>query len=67
MPELGPIAAAVLAGGGRARRSNARDRLERHAAGQPGDRQRSVEAGFDQHLVKPIDLATLERFLPAPR
>jgi signal transduction histidine kinase/DNA-binding response OmpR family regulator len=35
--------------------------------GQPGDRKRSLEAGFDQHLVKPIDVATLERFLPAPR
>jgi signal transduction histidine kinase len=35
--------------------------------GQQGDRQRSLEAGFDQHLVKPIDLETLERLLPAPR
>jgi CheY-like chemotaxis protein len=27
------------------------------------DRQRSREAGFDHHLVKPIDLAELERIL----
>jgi CheY-like chemotaxis protein len=27
------------------------------------DRQRSREAGFDQHMVKPIELDELERFL----
>lgn len=27
--------------------------------GQPEDRRRSREAGFDQHLVKPVDLAAL--------
>jgi CheY-like chemotaxis protein len=35
--------------------------------GQNTDRERSKEAGFDQHLVKPIDLATLERYLPGPK
>jgi CheY-like chemotaxis protein/two-component sensor histidine kinase len=33
--------------------------------GQSTDRARSVDVGFDHHLVKPIDLATLERYLPA--
>ena len=28
--------------------------------GQPEDRQRSAEAGFDRHLVKPVDLDALE-------
>jgi signal transduction histidine kinase/DNA-binding response OmpR family regulator len=32
--------------------------------GQSADRARSIDVGFDQHLVKPIDLATLERYLP---
>jgi signal transduction histidine kinase/DNA-binding response OmpR family regulator len=32
--------------------------------GQSTDRARSVDVGFDHHLVKPIDLATLERYLP---
>jgi CheY-like chemotaxis protein len=31
--------------------------------GQPSDRQRTREAGFDHHLVKPVDLATLEAAL----
>jgi CheY-like chemotaxis protein len=34
--------------------------------GQSSDRARSVDVGFDHHLVKPIDLATLERYLPPP-
>ena len=29
--------------------------------GQKSDRQRSVDAGFDDHLVKPVDLATIQR------
>jgi signal transduction histidine kinase/DNA-binding response OmpR family regulator len=33
--------------------------------GQSADRARSIDVGFDHHLVKPIDLATLERYLPA--
>jgi CheY-like chemotaxis protein len=31
--------------------------------GQPGARQRSADAGFNDHLVKPIDLNALERLL----
>ena len=29
--------------------------------GQPGDRERALSAGFDRHLVKPVDLKTLMR------
>ena len=29
--------------------------------GQESDRRRSAEAGFDEHLVKPIDMETIER------
>ena len=29
--------------------------------GQDEDRRRSVEAGFDAHLVKPVDYGTLVR------
>ena len=44
--------------------------------GQEEDRRRSHEAGFDHHLVKPVDLAVLQTMLarlgptassPAPR
>lgn len=31
--------------------------------GRPEDRRRSTEAGFDAHLVKPVDLASLQRLL----
>ena len=31
--------------------------------GQEEDKRRSNEAGFNQHLVKPVDPATLERLL----
>jgi CheY-like chemotaxis protein len=34
--------------------------------GQPSDKQRSTAAGFDHHLVKPIDLATLDALLADP-
>jgi two-component system CheB/CheR fusion protein len=34
--------------------------------GQEEDRRRSLEAGFDHHLVKPVELETLERILVAP-
>jgi CheY-like chemotaxis protein len=35
--------------------------------GQPEDRRRSAEVGFDHHLVKPIDLGELERLLAHPK
>jgi CheY-like chemotaxis protein len=31
--------------------------------GSPGDHKRSAEAGFDYHLVKPVDLTELARLL----
>ena len=31
--------------------------------GQPEDRRRALEAGFDAHLVKPVDLEALNRLL----
>ncbi|WP_438027237.1 chemotaxis protein CheB [Sorangium sp. So ce233] len=31
--------------------------------GQQNDREKAREAGFDEHLVKPVDLATLKRLL----
>ena len=31
--------------------------------GQPEDRQRARDAGFDYHLVKPVDLDELKRLL----
>ncbi len=34
--------------------------------GQPEDRQKSSEAGFDHHLVKPLDFAALKRVLSQP-
>jgi CheY-like chemotaxis protein len=33
--------------------------------GQPDDRRRSREAGFDEHLVKPANVETVERVLAA--
>jgi CheY-like chemotaxis protein len=33
--------------------------------GQEADRRRSLEAGFNGHLVKPVQLATLEPLLKA--
>ena len=35
--------------------------------GQEEDRRRTAEAGFDRHLVKPIELASLREVLDAPR
>ena len=35
--------------------------------GQPDDRARSLSAGFDHHLVKPVDPPMLERLMAAPR
>lgn len=34
--------------------------------GQPEDRGRALDAGFDHHLVKPVDLGALERLLALP-
>jgi len=31
--------------------------------GQPADRERTAQAGFDAHLVKPVDPAVIESFL----
>jgi CheY-like chemotaxis protein len=31
--------------------------------GQPGDRQRAKEAGFDEHMVKPIEIDRLQEIL----
>jgi CheY-like chemotaxis protein len=31
--------------------------------GQPGDRERTAQAGFDAHLVKPVDPSVIESFL----
>ncbi len=35
--------------------------------GLAADRQRSADAGFDEHLVKPVDLATLQRSIARSR
>ena len=35
--------------------------------GQDHDHKRSEEAGFDHHLVKPVDLVSLNRILATPR
>ena len=35
--------------------------------GQPDDRKRSLNAGFDHHVVKPVDPSLLERLLATPR
>jgi CheY-like chemotaxis protein len=34
--------------------------------GQPGDKQRALDAGFDAHLVKPVDYDDLAHLLSAP-
>ena len=31
--------------------------------GQPADREKTAQAGFDAHLVKPVDPAVIESFL----
>jgi CheY-like chemotaxis protein len=35
--------------------------------GQDEDKRRSGEAGFDVHLVKPVDLDTLHKLLAGPK
>ena len=35
--------------------------------GQPRDRERALEAGFDRHLVKPVDIDALELMLKTAR
>jgi CheY-like chemotaxis protein len=37
------------------------------AYGQESDRRRAREAGFDQHLVKPVDMAFVESMLGGAR
>ena len=34
--------------------------------GQPGDRERAQQAGFDHHVVKPVTLADIRRLLEEP-
>jgi DNA-binding response OmpR family regulator len=34
--------------------------------GQEGDRQRTLEHGFDHHLVKPLDLQELNAIIGTP-
>jgi CheY-like chemotaxis protein len=34
--------------------------------GKDEDRRRSKEAGFDYHLVKPIDISAVEQLLTSP-
>jgi CheY-like chemotaxis protein len=52
----------------RARRSDRRLRLVALTGyGRPADRQAVLEAGFDEHLVKPCDPAELARVLRVPR
>jgi CheY-like chemotaxis protein len=34
--------------------------------GAPDDYQRSLDAGFEAHLVKPIDFTTIEKLLDSP-
>jgi CheY-like chemotaxis protein len=52
-----------------ARRIRTQPRIERVTLvalsgwGQPEDRRRSKEAGFDAHLLKPVDLAALTELL----
>jgi CheY-like chemotaxis protein len=49
------------------RATRARRRVARLVAltgyGQPEDRRRALEAGFTQHLVKPVELAQIRRVL----
>jgi len=33
--------------------------------GQPMDRERAIEAGFDHHLIKPLEAEALLRFIGA--
>ena len=50
----------------RVRAELGRDRLRMVAMsgfGQPSDRRRSEEAGFDSHLVKPAEIETLQKIL----
>jgi CheY-like chemotaxis protein len=35
--------------------------------GRADDRRRAIEAGFDHHMIKPLDLAELRNLLAEPR
>jgi CheY-like chemotaxis protein len=35
--------------------------------GQKGDHQRSLDAGFDEHIVKPVEIQVLQRLMIAAR
>ncbi len=67
------VAMPKLNGHGLARRIRAEDwgshvlLIAASGWGHDEDRQRSLDAGFDHHLVKPVESATLDRLLRAPR
>ena len=70
LPSAQPVAAAALAAMPRGAnvdevRRQVRQLLEQSPAFRalPADKQRALSAGFDVHLVKPVDYAALEGVL----